>query len=130
MIWKQIYEKEILDEIEIYLIERINAFFNRIEEMSANNNHVLKVVQYIHENYSKDLSIKIIADKVHLTPAYLCQIFRKHMGDSINQYIIKYRLEKSKEFLKDKQLKLTEVANKVGYSDANYYTRLFKKITE
>lgn len=127
MMWKQISEKETLDEIEIYLIERINAFYNSVEEMSTNNNPVSKAVHYIHENYSKNLSIEIIADKVHLTPAYLCQIFRKHMGNSINRYITKYRLEKSKEFLKDKQVKLTEVANKVGYSDANYFTRLFKK---
>lgn len=127
-LWKLISEKDTLNEIENYLIERINVFFLSLEEMSSKNNPVFLITQYIQTHFSNEnLSIKEIADSIHLTPAYICQVFKKETGKTVNQYVTEYRLEKAKEFLKDKQAKLVEVASKSGYSDANYFTRIFKK---
>ena len=55
-------------------------------------------------------------------------LFKKETGMTISEYIIKVRIDKSKELLLDPQIKLFEVARKVGYSDANYYSKVFSKL--
>lgn len=57
-------------------------------------------------------------------------IFKKQKGKTINQFITEYRITKAKEYLKQKHEKLFEVALKVGYKDHNYFTRIFKKVTQ
>ena len=51
------------------------------------------------------------------------------MGTTVNRYIIEFRINKAKELLHQKDLKLVEIAEKLGFNDANYFAKTFKKIT-
>nr|WP_286208011.1 response regulator [Clostridium caldaquaticum] len=129
-LWDLISGFNTLQEIRSYLIDKINSVFKRIEELESSGRTVFQVKKYIQKNYSNEnLSTKILADLVYLTPAYLSGLFKKETGKTISEYIIEFRIEKSKEYLKDTKLKLFEVAKSVGYSDANYYAKAFKKLT-
>ncbi|WP_040213374.1 response regulator [Clostridium polynesiense] len=87
------------------------------------------IENHIQQNYNKNISINSIAASVYLTPQYLCKVYKKETGETVNDYITKVRIEASKALLKDRKYKLYEIADKVGYNDANYYARVFKKIT-
>ena len=82
----------------------------------------------IKKDYSReDLDITTLADSVYLTPTYLSNLFKKETGFTIGQYITLVRIKASKELLGDKSLKLYQVAEQCGYSDQNYFAKIFKR---
>lgn len=127
--WDVISKSETLSDIEDYLIEKIDVYFSSLDEKEKRNSIVFNITKYIHENYHQlNLSIKSLSDYAFLTPNYLCLLFKKEVGKTINQYITEIRMEKAKELLKNRKVKLYEVSQNVGFSDANYFAKLFKKM--
>ena len=94
------------------------------------NYQIREVCDYIREHLGdKDLSLTRLAEVVYLTPAYLSSMFSKNMNGTVGQYITDCRMEKAKELLKNPQYRLYEVAEIVGYEDAKYFSKAFKKNT-
>lgn len=128
-IWKTVAEKETFSEIYDALLKSTENFFAALERLFIRK-PVYRVMVYIEQNYTKrSLTLNEIAQSIHLTPAYICHLFKKETGATINQYLNAYRIEQSRNLLRDHQLKLMDVAARVGYGDSNYYMRTFKKIT-
>ncbi|CAM3570208.1 response regulator [Erysipelothrix urinaevulpis] len=88
---------------------------------------VREAERYISKNFDQNLSIQDIADEVYLTPQYLCKVFKTATGTTINAHITEMRMERACDLLLDRNLKLYEVAAQVGYRDANYFARVFKR---
>ena len=89
-----------------------------------------KVTAYILENYSKEnLSISMIASNMYLSPNYLSLMFKQETGKTINQFITETRIEKAKKLLKNEKLTLSNISLRVGYHDANYFSKAFKRET-
>jgi two-component system, response regulator YesN len=65
---------------------------------------------------------------VCITPSYFSNLFKKEKGVSYVEYLTGVRIEKAKKLLCEKDLKIHEVSNMVGYEDSNYFSRVFKKI--
>lgn len=76
---------------------------------------------------NENLSIQMLARYVHLTPNYLAAIFKKETGITIGQYCLKERIEKAKALLMNRQFKLNEIAHLIGYCDAGYFSKIFKR---
>ncbi|HHW40776.1 MAG TPA: response regulator [Syntrophomonadaceae bacterium] len=91
---------------------------------------VKSAAAYILQNYMKPLTLEEVARQVHLSPAYFSYLFRREQGRTFTDYLTATRLDKAKELLRtDPSLSISEVAGQVGYEDANYFSRLFKKKT-
>lgn len=89
---------------------------------------IKQALQYIQSNYSnKDLSLKMVADAIELSQNYLCTLFKQNTGLTVNEFIIKIRIERAKYLLRNTNLKLYEIGEKIGIPDANYLNILFKK---
>lgn len=89
---------------------------------------VVKALNIIHsEYYSLDLNVAYIAEKLSMSVSYLSRTFSSRMGEGILNYINKYRIEKSKEYLLNKDLTLESIIEMVGFSSCNTYIRVFKK---
>ncbi len=87
-----------------------------------------RAVQIIQERYGdKDLTVGYLAKRVYLTPTYLSGLFKKRTGKTIRQYITEVRIERSMELLMNKQLKISRVAETVGFSSADYLSKVFKR---
>jgi two-component system, response regulator YesN len=128
--WEIISGYDTLDELEEYVTGLIDLYFKQIEERTACNKTASNIIKIINKSYGdRGLTIKAISEKLFLSHSYLCVIFKKETGKTINQYINEFRVEKSKELLKDKSIKLYDVATKVGFTDHNYFTKIFKKTT-
>lgn len=120
---------ETLRELHDYLCSRVHEALSD-EDVQKNCFAVNRITAYIRKNYSdKTLSVQSIADAVFLTPTYISCLFKKKTGRTIGQYIQDYRLEKAAEYLKDPQYKIYQISDMVGYEDAHYFTKLFKKQT-
>lgn len=119
-----------LMEIKTYLVEKIETIFNAVEEKNMNINPISSILKYIHDNYSDvNLSLQNISNKTYLTTAYMCSIFKEQTGKTINTYITEYRISIAKNLLKDQNMKIIDITTKVGYSDGNYFSKIFKKET-
>jgi two-component system response regulator YesN len=89
---------------------------------------VKETIHYILWNYADfNLSIKTLADHVELSQNYLCALFKQYTGTTINNIMIEVRLEKTKKLLRTTDLRMYEIASKVGMSDPNYLSSVFKQ---
>ena len=117
-------------EIKHYLLEIIKDVFLCLKEKNIYNEPALNIIKYINEHYnSYDLSLEDISKNTFLTPAYICVIFKDFTGKTVNKYITEYRIMQAKELLKDSNIKMNDIALKVGYRDGNYFAKIFKKET-
>lgn len=96
---------------------------------SVNKKHVVdRIVGYFEEHYSEKISLDQIAGDMFLSTFYISKIFKSELGEAPITYLINVRLEKAKELLTNEpDLSVQIVASRVGYSDAYYFSRHFKK---
>jgi YesN/AraC family two-component response regulator len=96
-----------------------------------NQNNAEQTVQwavtYINNNYDKEVTLEQIANELFVSPGYLCRIFKKHVGKRYASYVTDIRMKKAKELLCSGKFTVTEVAYKVGFNDASYFSSVFKK---
>lgn len=115
-----------VEEIFDYLLQLLNT-----EHTEDNIIHipatVSKLKQYLYDHFSEELNLTRISREFYLTPSYLCEIFKKYTGCTITGYLLKIRMEKASDILLHTDLSLVEIAAQVGYSDYNYFSRLFKR---
>lgn len=81
---------------------------------------------YILQNYSNNVTLKKVAEHVHVTPNYLSALF-KETGENFIQYLTALRIEQAKTLLKNPKNKIYEIVEMVGYSDPAYFSATFKK---
>ena len=91
---------------------------------------ILKTLAYIHKNYANNDTIADLSYHLGYSESYLYKRFKEEIGITINQYKTKYRILKALKYMETKpNFKIYEIADAVGFSDYNYFNRVFKKIT-
>ena len=70
-----------------------------------------------------------MADRLYLNPNYFSEVFKQYAGIGFNEFLTNLRIERAKELLSYQQFSIKEIADLVGYSDANYFAKVFKKLT-
>lgn len=100
-------------------------------EQKTTSNHLVvrKAEGLIHEFYNTGITLDEIAGKLNITPEYLGTQFHKETGKTYSAYIKDYRITKAKELLISTSLKLYEIADKVGYQDPKYFSKVFREVT-
>ena len=98
-----------------------------IIEEGIDNKSFRAMIEYIEENYHKNLYLKDLANKFFFNHTYCCHLFKKFTDKTFSQYLTDLRMKKAKELLKDLSLSISEVANKAGYNDYYYFNKVFKK---
>lgn len=85
------------------------------------------IKQYISEHYMSHIEIGNLALVIHVSPSYLSTKFKKEMGCSFTEYLVRFRINKARELLETKNINCREVAESVGYEDYAQFSRIFKK---
>lgn len=88
-----------------------------------------KVISYMHEHLSEQLSPQSICDVFGISQTYLSRLFRKYSHMGFNKSLNYFRIEKAKEIMKREGLFIKDVASMVGYADQFYFSRIFRSIT-
>lgn len=118
------------DELHQNLVSKTEYFFNCIHSYVPEDPTIFMIKDYIARNYANDrLSIKEISEHVFLSASYVCTYFKNQTGQTLNQYLTEYRMEKAKQLLGDARYQITDISSKVGYSNSNYFSKSFKKFT-
>jgi AraC-like DNA-binding protein len=88
-----------------------------------------KSIQFIESHYQEDISVIQVAHHVNLSPNYFSSLFKREMHVNFTEYINDLRVDKARKLLLETYLKGYEIAEKVGFNDNTYFTRVFKKVT-
>ena len=86
-----------------------------------------QTVQYLNTNYSEKITMEQMAQRVYLSPSYFSRVFKEETGESFTTYLTRIRIERSKSLLSQKSIRLTDIAQLVGFEDQSYFTKVFKK---
>ena len=90
--------------------------------------YVKSAVDYINKNYSRNINVNQLSDYIGINRKYLCTLFKKFIGQTPIDYIVKTRMERACNLLTNDNLSIAEVSNSVGYSDQFIFSKQFKKI--
>ena len=116
------------EELHESLKEKTAQYFEDARNSQPENSTIFMIKDYISRNYMNDtLSVKDISSHVYLSASYVCTFFKSETGQTLNQYLTEYRMEKAKQLLSDPRYKISEISSKVGYTDGNYFGKSFKK---
>lgn len=85
------------------------------------------LISFLNENYMHQISLDTISKNIYMSPAYISKVFKEEMGESPINYLIKIRLAKARELLLEGNHSIKTVARTVGYEDAYYFSKLYKK---
>jgi AraC-like DNA-binding protein/ligand-binding sensor protein len=89
---------------------------------------ITRAKQFIHENQAEDLSLGQVAKAVNTSIFYFCKMFKKATGLNFTDYVSRIRVEKAKNLLLNRNLRVSEIAYEVGFQSLTHFNRVFKKI--
>lgn len=140
-ILKPIDDDELHDAVQ-KAIERLKEQEKRIKENISDTNskkllveysennlnaHLRQAMQYVQMYYSTDLSVRSVARYLNISESYLTKLFKVEINVTFVEYLTRVRLRNSIELMKDKNMPIYEIAERVGYRDYRYFSSTFKK---
>ncbi|MFQ7001540.1 MAG: response regulator [Clostridium sp.] len=128
----KIIHKNIIDEKEqkIYNLSLKKELSDDLEKNTQTNLTAIKLAkEYIIKNFNKNITLKAVAAAVFLSQNYLSALFKKELNEGFYDFLSNYRINVSKQLLLTTNLKVYEIAERVGYNDSITFGRAFKKIT-
>lgn len=99
-----------------------------MRKMHQSKQYTAKIKSYIHNHYHRELTLQDVADVVGLTPNYVSTLFNQEFGETFTDYLTRLRLQKAKEFIHKNEYTFKEISFMVGFKNANYFSRVFKKV--
>ena len=109
------------------LLEHITYEPQVSRENSLEYDRIKKILSYIEDNYQNKITLNDIAGHIHLCESECTRLFKRHMNTTLFTFLQEYRIERSLEFLQSGE-PVSTVALNTGFSDPNYYSKVFAKI--
>lgn len=91
------------------------------------NAYLRQALEYVQEKYNQDLSVRIIAGFLNISESYLAKLFKVELNLTFLEYLTRVRIRKAVELMKDKNMPIYEIAERVGYKDYRHFSTIFKK---
>lgn len=116
MLWLEIYENADIK----YTKEHIN-------ESASSQARLQLMMQYIHQNYIRDISLGDIAEHAKISKSTVLNLFRRYLHITPINYLINYRLNEAAHLLTKTEKKINTISYETGFNNVDYFCRLFKK---
>ncbi|WMJ82437.1 phosphoenolpyruvate hydrolase family protein [Clostridium sp. MB40-C1] len=105
------------DDLMIKMLDGVKKHYDYVEF----------VKEYVYQNYMHDILFSDLAKVAHVSRSYLSTLFKREVGCTFSEYLVKFRIEKAVEILRRENIQLSEVAALVGYKDYAQFSKMFKK---
>lgn len=127
---KELPPKEYVDALVYPLCNMLELAHIKAEQSFEQPNTCIgKIIQYIKQNYTKNITSTTLCKQFHCSRSYLSKVFNTEMKTSITEYITSLRIDTAKSLLAHTKLTIAEIALSVGYNEAYYFSNVFKKHT-
>lgn len=98
-------------------------------DKEINSFAVRNAMAYIEANYKKKITLGDVAEEIYISKWHLSKLLNKYVGKSFADIVNGYRIEDAKELLKDPSLKISTIAETVGFNDGAHFSHVFKRMT-
>ena len=125
-----LYKFKSVQQVLNYLNKLTAGLHTFFEEKQDNlkNQLMIQVKKYINEHICEKLSLQGIAETFNISQNYLSQLFKQYYKIGFNEYITKEKIEYAKHLLSNNKIKIYEVAEQLGFENAFYFSKVFKKV--
>lgn len=124
---EEIYGSNSMRQVKDAVLRLIDILSENRKKDGEDSRIVMLTKKMIQEHYGNyTLNVSSVAEELGVSAAYLSTVFKSGTGQTLVKYISQYRMEKAKELLKTSNLKIADVAEKVGYLNASYFISIFK----
>ena len=129
--FNHLYEANDLKSISACLREDFSFLCDGLKSRTHKSEHnvVERIVQYLNEHLNEDIGHDALAAKYRMHPGYLSRLFKQEMGETISEYLLRIRIERAAQLMKESHYKIGEISTMVGYSASSYFSIMFKKYT-
>lgn len=111
------------------IMEACTSYIIYKELITPENNKILEAAKtYIENHLNQDISIEELCKELNVGRTKIYEIFKAELKMGISKYILRRRMHKAKKLLKTTNFSISEIAHSVGFSDYNYFSRVYKKI--
>lgn len=106
-------------------------FADRVNMLKNNNfsSTVLTCIYFIYQNLYNDISLEDICEHINFNSSYVSRVFKKEVGITISEYILKEKIEEAKRLLLSTNYSILEVSVLLHFNDQSYFTKIFKRFT-
>ncbi|MEN6313141.1 MAG: response regulator [Clostridiaceae bacterium] len=129
--WDVIENKGTVDEIQNYLKDFFQIILSATgQKVNQRNARIVEqIIDYIKENYDKNISLNELSKRIYLTPNYMSNIFSQQAGHNFMDHLAQYRIEKAKELINQGKYKIYQIGEMVGYKNPDYFRKIFREYT-
>ena len=128
---QQEFHREVVQQLvnTIITIVARNIWLINTGNTTDRKGHSTEIIRYIHEHIHSPESLKaeVIANHFNISPSYIHEYFRKHTGESLQQYITGYKLKLVETRLRYSNMRMNEIVHELGFTDESHLNRVFKK---
>lgn len=110
-----------------FMVCHITGAIQSAEGCAPSKDDIQKAKIYILDHISNNLSVREVADHVHLSPEYFTKLFKKETGQNIKNYIMQQKVDAAKDLLDHSEIPVSLVALELGYTNFSHFTQMFKK---
>ncbi len=107
----------------------MSSYHSRDETITPPNVFVGEVREYIENHYKDDIALLDVAEIFGYSDVYFCKLFKQNFGKNFITFLNEFRIDKAKELLANPAINIKDISALAGYRDANYFTRVFKRMT-
>ncbi|QYR21023.1 response regulator [Paenibacillus sp. sptzw28] len=126
--YERILELDTMQELHNYAESHLSDRYKGQNADQQQRSYVEMAMDIIMEYYAEDISLQSVASRINVNSSYLSRVFKQEAGDNFIRFLTKVRIDKAKFFLDSRHLKVYEVAEKVGYLNYTYFSKIFKKV--
>ncbi|MBQ3273947.1 MAG: helix-turn-helix domain-containing protein [Christensenellaceae bacterium] len=126
-----LFDKKDLSELNEWLTDVLVTYTNCVfdSESGAHSEMILRVINYMRDNYMKKLRLDDIANYAGVSKSYISRIFKKEMGCHIIDYLNKIRVDNARVLILEKDMSIFDVSYVCGFEEQTYFSKVFKKYT-
>ncbi len=99
-----------------------------MQEADSFNPSVQEAVRYVEEHMHESLTLREIAEHLHMNASYFSVLFKEQIGMTFSEYLTRRRIQKAKELLLGTRLSIAEVAEASGYQSDKYFVKVFRSL--
>ncbi|GAF09490.1 two-component response regulator YesN [Paenibacillus pini JCM 16418] len=99
-----------------------------LTQQHTRENHIIHdIAHYLERHYAEDISLQDMATRFFFSREYISRRFKQEFSVNISDFLARIRIEKAKLLLLNPQLRISQIAEMVGYPDEKYFSKVFKK---
>jgi two-component system response regulator YesN len=128
-IYETVSQIETRHELESWLVTVLKKVDDRIQQKKNAKGRRLvdRIIEVINRRYHENLSIEDISNEVFFSSNYIRKVFKDETGQTITEYLLQVRMKKATELMRDSQLHVHDIGQRIGYENISYFCQVFKQ---